>query len=87
MARNFNKGRLYHNRSDVARFLTDEEILACEIHIILNRPMTVAAKHAFRLNVKPISLPAIASRIFRQAHIKRYVDYLRMDVESSGWRW
>ncbi len=87
MARNYNKGRLYHNRSDVARFLTDEEILACEIHIILNRPMTVAAKHAFRLNVKPISLPAIASRIFGQPHLKRYVDYLRMEVESTSWRW
>lgn len=87
MARNYNRGRLYYNRSDAAKRLTDEEILACEIHVILNRPMTVAVKHAFRLNVKPVSLPSIASRIMNQPHIRSYIDYLRMDVESAGWRW
>jgi len=81
------KGRLYFNRSEIARHLTEEESLAAEIHVILNRPKTTAAKHAFRLNVKPVSLPSIASRIFSQPHIKQYVDYLRMEVECMSWRW
>ncbi len=85
--RRYNKGRRYWSRSEAARHLTDEEALACEIHILLKRPKTVAAKHAFHLNVKPVSLPAIASRIFSQAHLRRYLDVLRMEVEDAGWRW
>ena len=83
----YNRGRLYYNRSGAARRLTEEEVLACEIHVILNRPMTIAAKHAFRLNVKQTSLPSIASRIFNQPHVKSYVDYLRGEVECLSWRW